>query len=413
VLKLLNLRDELISRGLGYLLKTWTCPSASIVDCNPCGRFSGDDSSWGYLNGGGGWEHIACRTYDITGDEFPGLWHDGQNVSRTGVVTTIHLTDLGIEGTLESAKAAFCPFVHLRELDMDGSHYTGSIPSWIGDCFPHLKELDLSHGRLSGTIGDWVAKIGSGLLEQFKIEGNSVTGTIPAIMATMPALRVLWAAHNDLVGVIPDAFVRQKSIMSLDVRYNPRLCGPLPPIKIDWVWQFTHKYTTQEVAGFCDKAATEATACGVLASMGTQVGRSCDRINSGSKQCGAAYDQCGGAPSPRMYKGKVVGYDTWNGPRCCEAGSYCNQANPYFFQCTPNSLADHAYDGQTDLGIMPRNPAKCATNMAACGGAKGLYDGPTGCCSPRDRCIYLNSYLSMCLTPGDQETKIRASQAWS
>ena len=68
------------------------------------------------MNGGGGWEHIACRTYDMTPSEFPGLWHDGMNISRMGVVTTIHLCDLGIEGTLESMRAALCPFSHLREV---------------------------------------------------------------------------------------------------------------------------------------------------------------------------------------------------------------------------------------------------------------------------------------------------------
>ena len=52
----------------------------------------------------------------MTPSEFPGLWHEGMNISRMGVVTTIHLCDLGIEGTLESMRAAFCPFSHLREV---------------------------------------------------------------------------------------------------------------------------------------------------------------------------------------------------------------------------------------------------------------------------------------------------------
>ena len=34
----------------------------------------------------------------MTPAEFPGLWHDGMNITRMGVVTTIHLCDLGIEG---------------------------------------------------------------------------------------------------------------------------------------------------------------------------------------------------------------------------------------------------------------------------------------------------------------------------
>ena len=50
--------DSLIS-----LLHTWTCPDVNNpVTCNPCGIHSGADDSWGYLYGGGGWEHIgeAC-----------------------------------------------------------------------------------------------------------------------------------------------------------------------------------------------------------------------------------------------------------------------------------------------------------------------------------------------------------------
>lgn len=99
VLKLLNLRDELTAHGLGYLLGTWTCPSANPTECDPCGRNSGADDSWGYLNGSGGWEHIACRTYDMTAEEFPpGTLTVGTNMSRAGVVTNIHLARDGMGG---------------------------------------------------------------------------------------------------------------------------------------------------------------------------------------------------------------------------------------------------------------------------------------------------------------------------
>lgn len=188
-------------RGLGYLLGTWKCPNDNDpTTCNPCGKHSGADDSWGYLNGGGAWEHIACRTYDISPAEFPDKDPKTFNVSRSGFITTIHLTDLGIEGaprrpaaprllllllmkmrrcsqfcvfehlhvllraslfslrlllsssrpdgmcvsfagaasstgTLESLKSVFCPFVHLRELDLDGSHLTGPLPEWLSTCF--------------------------------------------------------------------------------------------------------------------------------------------------------------------------------------------------------------------------------------------------------------------------------------
>ncbi len=203
---------------------------------DPCGKNSGADDSWGYLNGGGGWEHIACRTYDMTPVEFPD-WHDGMNITRMGVVTTIHLCDLGIEGPLETMKAAFCPLRHLREFDVDGSHFTGPIPRWLATCFPHLKELDLSYGRLSGSIPDWVSELGGGNLEQFKAEHNALTGAIPSAFGAMPALRILWLHHNDMSGPLPQALANSHSLLSLDVRFNARLCGNMPSgMRTDWDW---------------------------------------------------------------------------------------------------------------------------------------------------------------------------------
>ena len=98
--RLWALRSELLSRGLGNLLSSWQCPYG-LRACNPCGIRSGADDSWG--REGGGWEHIACRTYDMSGEsEFTGMWRADMSVSRMGVVTNIHITDLKIPGTLES-----------------------------------------------------------------------------------------------------------------------------------------------------------------------------------------------------------------------------------------------------------------------------------------------------------------------
>ena len=413
VLKLFGLRDELVARGLGYLLGTWTCPTSNYAECDPCGKNSGADDSWGYLNGGGGWEHIACRTYDMTPAEFPGMWHDGMNISRTGVVTTIHLTDLGIEGTLESIGPAFCPLVHLRELDLDGSHFTGPLPRWIADCFPHLRELDLSYGRLNGTLPEWVGQIGSGKLEQFKVEHNRFSGSVPAAFGSMPELHILWLHHNDLEGQLPSSLANSHSLLSLDVRYNARLCGPLPPgLHVDWDWQWDHSSGVDMAwYGFCDKAAKENSACGILASQGTRIGRACGSVAAQPDgQCGGPWEQCGGAPAPNLYKGSAVAYDYFKGPRCCTSESTCVFKDAYYSQCIPlaQKTDDHANDGSTDLALLSKPTEVCAAVAKQCGGAPGLFNGPTTCCDAALSCVRLNYYYARCMT-ADQAAAARSS----
>lgn len=121
----------------------------------------------------------------------PGQGEGEEPTDVWGLVTNIHLCDLNMEGTLESMEEVLCPFKHLRELDLDGGRLRGSIPTFLGRCFPHLKELDLSHNQLSGSIP---ADIWRGLptLEQVKVEDNRLTGTIPGELASLGELRVLW-----------------------------------------------------------------------------------------------------------------------------------------------------------------------------------------------------------------------------
>ena len=293
-------------------------------------------------------------------------------------------------------KTAFCPFSHLREFDVDGSHFTGPVPRFLSDCFPHLRELDLSYGRLSGTLPEWVNQMGGGKLEQFKVQHNNITGSIPAAFGGMPNLHILWLHHNNMEGTLPASLANSPALLSLDVRFNPRMCGTVPPaLHIpNWDWQWDHSQGVDESwYGFCDKAATENSACGLLATQGTRVGRACGSTAAGdaSQQCGGAWEQCGGAPSPQLYKGQVVRYDVYRGPRCCASDCTCTIKDNYFSQCVPKdaNTADHAVDGATDLGLMTKSTAVCSQANKQCGGAPGLYDGPTVCCDTSLSCVKL------------------------
>ena len=108
----------------------------------------------------------------------------------------------------------------------------------------------------------------------------------------MPNLRVFWAHHNQLSGVLPADLASSRSLIrrvrlrcscaplqyhqltlccshSLDVRSNQKLCGQLPPglrtmtVPADW-------------RGFCEKAFTEDnTACNLMLTPGTALGQQC------------------------------------------------------------------------------------------------------------------------------------------
>jgi hypothetical protein len=168
VAKLLALKAELETRGLGYLLDSWTCPPEG--ECDPCGPTAGNGDSWG------AWHYIACRQVPpgeraaaalrqaaVEADPVyaystppsggggssgsgPGQRRlqasgappgEGEPSNVWGLVTNIHLSDLAIEGTLDSMQGVLCPFRHLRELDMDGGRLRGKALRHSSLCHTH------------------------------------------------------------------------------------------------------------------------------------------------------------------------------------------------------------------------------------------------------------------------------------
>ena len=54
--------------------------------------------------------------------------------------------------------------------------------------------------------------------------------------------------------------------------------------------------------------------------------------------------QCGGVPSPVLYKHEVIRNDTYEGAKCCTDESICVYKTQYYSQCIPKeqSTADNA-----------------------------------------------------------------------
>lgn len=173
---------------------------------------------------------------------------DIYSLPGTGDVTDIHITDYRIEGAVPVAE--LCPLVHLRQIDLDGGHLTGSIPTGFADCFPNLLELDLSYNQLTGTIpGAAIADVKS--LHQFKVDHNQLTGSIPAELMSLPEIHWFRFSANNLEGPLPATLSQTARILSLlalhtndiegdlkplanhrltsfEARENPKLCGLVP-----------------------------------------------------------------------------------------------------------------------------------------------------------------------------------------
>ena len=435
--KLLALRDELSSRGLGYLLDTWRCDDEAR--CDPCGPTAGAPDSWG------AWHYVACRVLpereraaEASRPENAVASEGEGDAAKTTyfAVTNVHLSDLNIEGTFESLLRGLCPFSHLRELDLDGGRLVGAIPEWLGECFPRLLELDLSHNQLDGAIPRAPWREMPELL-QVKLEDNRLSGSIPRELAVLSDLRVLWLDDNHLSGPIPDDLKRLRRLLSFNVEDNPELCGVAPAPRVDWRWHLDNQQgQVRDWFAFCEKDP-----CGVFTYGGTQVGTPCGSA-SRTERCGKAFDQCGGtvavtfardadwknaarargAPPASLDDGDAVVVDVpFQGATCCRRGSACEDVPTTkpcasgtpgacsFRQCVPYERwganrekpktavpAEVLAEWRADVARAGGGAAAraCAPAWGQCGGTAG-YAGPT-CCEGAAPCARVDEWYAAC-----------------
>ena len=447
--KLLALRDELSSRGLGYLLDTWRCDDEAR--CDPCGPTAGAPDSWG------AWHYVACRV--LPERERAAEASRPENAvaaTKTGdaaattyfAVTNVHLSDLNIEGTFESLLRGLCPFSHLRELDLDGGRLVGSMPEWLGECFPELQELDLSHNRLEGAIPRAPWRLMPELL-QVKLEDNRLSGEIPGELAVLSDLRVLWLDDNDLEGPVPNDLARLSRLLSFNAEDNPRLCGAAPEIAVDWRWHLDNQEgQVRDWFAFCEKDP-----CGVFAFGGTKVGTPCASVTEkNTERCGKAFDQCGGTVAVRLAldaewteerakrsrrrfletsiletsDAEILVDVPFQGATCCRRGSACEDVPTTapcasgspdacsFRQCVPvrPGTAENREDSRKPKTAVPAAvlaewradvarkrggggaALACAPAWGQCGGTAG-YAGPE-CCQGAAPCVRVDEWYAAC-----------------
>ncbi|KAL1542377.1 hypothetical protein AAHA92_26478 [Salvia divinorum] len=154
----------------------------------------------------------------------------------------------------------FHRLTHLRRLDLSGSGFMGPIPSTLAS-LTELVELKLSDNFLTGSIPtfhnckklEWIDLdrnnlIGSlshlhfqGLtkLSDLNLGYNSLNGTIPRHLFTLPSISYLFLSRNQFSGQIEELPIEnQSSLLWLDLSGN-RLGGPIP----NFFFQFRNMLT--------------------------------------------------------------------------------------------------------------------------------------------------------------------------
>lgn len=155
-------------------------------------------------------------------------------------LTKLWLFNNQLEGTIP---ASLGKLTALTELRLGGNPLTGSIPSSLGD-LRSLQILELGLAFLDGELPQELSKLGELLtlslgtnrlvgnldrvdwsqmkkLEKVYLDTNRFSGTLPADLAQLPALKVLHLRANNLHGDVPGTYLDllQRSA-DLDLRWN-------------------------------------------------------------------------------------------------------------------------------------------------------------------------------------------------
>jgi hypothetical protein len=110
----------------------------------------------------------------------------GRNVDITGTIPT----------TISTMTA-------LRVLDVGQTKFGGPIPDAIYS-LPNITTLDLGNAAFTGRISELIGNINKTLIDLI-VDGNQLTGPLPAAFAQLGKVEILFLANNDLTGTIPFA----------------------------------------------------------------------------------------------------------------------------------------------------------------------------------------------------------------
>ncbi|PPD91817.1 hypothetical protein GOBAR_DD11224 [Gossypium barbadense] len=111
-------------------------------------------------------------------------------------------------------------------LDLSENHFSGSVPTWIGDKLSNLVVLSLRSNNFDGREDEYGSTLG--LVTSLDLSANRLRGEIPKEIGSLVGLLSLNFSGNLLTGNIPDNIGNMELMESLDLSMN-RLNGEIPP----------------------------------------------------------------------------------------------------------------------------------------------------------------------------------------
>ena len=113
---------------------------------------------------------------------------------------------------------------NVKELDLEGNQLSGKIPAELGS-LTELEYLDLKSNQLSGEIPTKLSNLSN--LKHVRLNNNYLTGQIPAELGDLSQLESLWINDNQVSGEIPAELGNLSNLEYLFLENN-QLTGQIP-----------------------------------------------------------------------------------------------------------------------------------------------------------------------------------------
>ncbi|CAH8345974.1 unnamed protein product [Eruca vesicaria subsp. sativa] len=185
----------------------------------------------------------SCVLLDLSNNQFEG------NLTRWSKWENVEYLDLSQNRFTGSFPDVIPQLLRANHLNLSYNNLTGSLPDHIPTHYPKLGVLDISSNSLEGSIPS--ALLSMPTLEEIHLQNNGMIGNIgplpssgsrirvldlshnhfdgdlPGVLGSLTSLQVLNLAANNFSGSFPDSMNDMVSLNSLDVSQN-HLTGPLP-----------------------------------------------------------------------------------------------------------------------------------------------------------------------------------------